>query len=374
MKKTLYSVLTICFILIYFSCKKDDEVIEAHPFGMAENGITNTANQMTAEQASLMYEYMKFFPNQTELSIALIDNTDIKFIGLKRDNDIVIDLDNKDKFFEIGSITKVFTATLLSNLVLEEKVQLNNSIQNYFGFEMKEGKNITFEQLANHSSGLPREPEKFSDIFLANYNPENPFANYDVSEMELYFTELIEVTNEPEVATLYSNLGMGVLGYLVSEISNKSYQELLEDKILSKYNMPKTTIIRENVENNMVIPLDKDGNQTNYFDFSNVSVGAGGILSSTNELVNFAKAQLNQENKELQLTQQQTFGKFGLGWYLINNSTVWHDGATGGFTSSMGLDVMNNKGVIVLSNINSNSEIAEEYGTADELANWFLFQ
>ena len=100
--------------------------------------------------------------------------------------------------------------------------------------------------------------------------------------------------------------------------------------------------------------LGKDFN----WDFD-VLFGGGGILSSTEDLVKFANAQFNPKNKELALTRKPTFDidesmKIGLGWHILKTDKgfnwVWHNGGTGGYSSSMVIDAEKKNGVIILSN------------------------
>ncbi len=99
----------------------------------------------------------------------------IKFYGIKRVNDSIITIDNHNSVSEIGSITKVFTSILLSNFVIDKKIELDDKINNYINISLKNNTKISFKQLANHTSGLPRLP---SNLNLALVNPENPYQEY----------------------------------------------------------------------------------------------------------------------------------------------------------------------------------------------------
>ena len=70
-------------------------------------------------------------------------------------------LNNYQSIFEIGSITKVFTANLLAKAVIDNKVKLNENINDYLNIKFKNDISISFKSLANHTSGLPRMPTNF---------------------------------------------------------------------------------------------------------------------------------------------------------------------------------------------------------------------
>ena len=97
----------------------------------------------------------------------------------------------------------------------------------------------------------------------------------------------------------------------------------------------------------------------------NALKGAGGLISNTNDLARFISAQFSTDNKELNLTRKKTFPvtenmSIGLGWHILKPQTVeekfWHNGGTGGFTSSISFRTTNKTGVIILSNISAMHE------------------
>ncbi len=80
---------------------------------------------------------------------------------------------NQNKIFEIGSITKVFTSSVLASLVVDNRLKLNDFVNNYYPFAFNNNSKISFLDLANHTSGMPRLPEN-----LDVSNKLNPYKNY----------------------------------------------------------------------------------------------------------------------------------------------------------------------------------------------------
>lgn len=280
------------------------------------------------------------------------------YYGSKRSNDTLATTDNYKSIFEIGSITKVFTSTLLSGFVIEKKIELDENITNHLNLSLNNDSKISFKDLSNHTSGLPRLP---SNLDLATVNPENPYNQYNEDNLEDYLTKYLELPQNLIGKYQYSNLGAGLIGYTLSKIENLSFEELLQDKIFSKYGMLNSTTKQDKVNSDLVKGLDAEGNKVSNWEFS-VLAGAGGILSNVEDLSKFSVAQFDSSNKELELTRQETFEindnkSIGLGWHILKsesgNEWNWHNGGTGGYSSSMLIDTKNKNGVILLSNVSA---------------------
>jgi len=325
------------------------------------NSQENTpSNSLAKKRTDLILEKAKDFPNQTQLSIGIIKNGVINYYGVKLENESVFNVDNYKSVFEIGSITKVFTATLLANFALDKKLNLDDKINSYINVKLNNGTELSFKQLANHTSGLPRLP---SNLNLALANPENPYQEYTNKKLELYMASHLELTNSSGESYEYSNLGSGILGYVLCNIENSSYENILWKYILSKYNMTNSTTIRENVEGLIIKGLDEFGNKVPNWDLCALA-GAGAMLSTVEDLSKFAVAQFDNTNKELKLTRTKTFtinaiSDYGLGWEIINRKSgdIWnkHNGGTGGYSSSIIIDTANKNGIIILSNVSTYS-------------------
>ena len=344
--------------------------------GCAKDKVLPAANKLvkhdstTPEQKELIFNSLQSFPNNTEVSFAIIKNGVPKFYGVKREEDTFFNSINHQSAFEIGSISKVFTSTLLANYVLEGKLQLDDNINEFLDITLKDNTPITFKSLANHTSGLPRMPSNFMTVAL--FNQSNPYKNYDEALLEEYLTESLKLSETAGKKSSYSNLGAGLLGYTLSKITGKDYQTMLQEKIFSKYNMINSSTIRSALKVPLIHGLDADGDETSNWDLSAL-VGAGGILSNTEDLSKFAMAQFDSTNLELALTRQKTFVDsagydLGLGWHVSKSKSggeaYWHNGGTGGYRSCMALDMPRRNAIIVLSNI---SAFHEESGKIDKL-------
>jgi CubicO group peptidase (beta-lactamase class C family) len=358
MKK--YVAALVGLLLSGYSCSQAEKAV---------NAIDTSRVALNKQQSDLIFDTVKVFPNNTEVALALIVNGTVKFVGIKRVNDSVLDIKNYNSVFEIGSISKVFTSTLLATFVSEDKVKLDGTIQNYLDYDFRVEEDITFQQLANHTSGFPRLP---SNLDFSKVDVNNPYKAYDTEKLKDYLIYQSDLAQKPGLKHEYSNLGAGLLGYTLSEISKTSYEDLLQQKIFGTHKMYNSTSKRANINEKLIKGLDFSGKETSNWDFEALA-GGGGIFSTTEDLSKFALAQFNSQSEVLTLTHKPTFKvsdnmSVGLGWFIIKrqngNEVIWHNGGTGGYTSSMALDTNQKNGVIILSNI---SGLSEKSGIIDRL-------
>lgn len=338
------------FILILFSVYNCDSQVKIKN---AESRLSTKIENKSI--VSILEGNISIFPNKFQVSIAIINGDNTEYIGVIRKNDTLITINNKNSVFEIGSISKVFTSVLFSNLIHDNKISLDETLSNQFDFNLKNVKNIQLYQLANHTSGLPRLPENIMPLLATNQS--NPYKYYTPKLLESYLKDDLTLQYPTGEKNVYSNLGAGLLGYILTLKSNKAYEELLKDNILKPLKMNQSYSL--SIDNkNVVRGLNQNGTPASNWDFTNVFVGAGGIKSTTNDMVKFARK--NFENDSIyNLPQQPTFTinsslKMGLGWHISkdgDNEFLWHNGGTGGYRSCFAIDKLNKKGVVVLSNI-----------------------
>ena len=331
------------------------------------NNLTIKNDSITQKQAEIIFENAKQFPNHTQLSIAIIKEGKVNYYGITNEKDTISTINNQKSVFEIGSISKVFTATLLANFVIDEKIKLNDNINGYVETPFNKDTEISFISLANHTSGLPRLP---SNLDLTSVNPENPYKEYKEQKLKEYLTKHLELSNKGDYQ--YSNLGAGLVGYTLSKMEHTTYENLLQHKIFSKFNMANSTSDIDKIKGHLVKGLNNESDAVSNWDFA-VLVSAGGIFSTVEDLAQFAVAQFNDSNEALKLTRKKTFEvnenmDIGLGWHILKaqskNLWYWHSGGTGGYSSSMVIDEKTKNGIIVLSNV---SAFSPNMGNIDKL-------
>ena len=203
--------------------------------------------------------------------------------------------------YEIGSISKVFTGVLLSLLVEEHGVSLEDPLQKYLPPSVTvpvfAGGPITLEHLATHTSGLPRMPDNFNPA-----DPLNPYADYTVAQMYA-FLEGHKLGRPPGNYT-YSNYGMGLLGHALAHRMGMTYEQLLKDRICKPLGMKETGItLNEAQQKRLAPPYTIALKPTENWDIPTLA-GAGAIRSSVNDMIIFIRANLKKDRQPLTRAMQ----------------------------------------------------------------------
>lgn len=314
----------------------------------------NALDAYPEELAGIIFAKTKDLPVNTQLSIAIIRDGKTAYYGIIRANDTIKAAENQNRVFEIGSISKVFASAVLASLVEEGTIKLAGLVNDFYPFPFKDNIEISFESLANHTSGLPRLPKN-----LDLSNEVNPYKNYGKKEIDEYLAQWLKLENEPSTVSSYSNLGVGLMGYTLGLSQKTNYQQLLQKRIFDKYGMANSYTTSRNLGDKLVKGMDVEGEIVANWDFD-VLFAAGGVLSSTEDLSKFLYAQFNPDNTELALMRKPTFVinenmTMGLGWFIVKSASGkdvhWHNGGTGGYSSSMAVNVEDQTGVIILSNV-----------------------
>lgn len=273
----------------------------------------------------------------------------------------VTNLDTKEvvtpkTLFEIGSITKTFTCSMAAVLSLNQQINFSDPAQRYLPAKMvlpeRNGKIITVEHLATAHSGLPRMPLNFQP-----QDPSNPYIDYREAELT-YFISNFDLTRDPGIEYEYSNLGMGLLGFILTRVKEKPYSKLLDELITKPLEMNHTFINGMRAEKPMASGYaDKIPMKAWTWNDQSVITGAGGIVSNAEDMMKYLVAQMNTNSplsKAFTLAHQPRADagkmKIGYGWHIRDEHLVWHNGGTGGFRSFAGFDKVKNKAVVVLTN------------------------
>jgi CubicO group peptidase (beta-lactamase class C family) len=137
--------------------------------------------------------------------------------------------------FEIGSITKIFTGTLLADQVLCGAMRLDDPVQKYLPNDLivprRDERAISLLHLATHTSSLPVQPPSIGLFALASKDPANPYAEYDEAALRRTLATL-KLARPIGSRFEYSNLGAGLLGHALAHAAKtKSYEELLVQRL-----------------------------------------------------------------------------------------------------------------------------------------------
>ena len=267
---------------------------------------------------------------------------------------------DQNSVYEIGSISKVFTCILLADEVLKGNMSLEDPVSKYLPkaitVPQKDGKIITLKDLATHTSGLPRMPDNFDP---ADYS--NPFADYTIKQLYTFLSSY-ELPRAIGSQYEYSNLGMGLLGHVLELHTGKSYEDLVIERIATPLGMTSTAIVlTDSMKERLAKGHNEQLEEVSNWDIITLA-GAGGIRSTTSDMVKFIKANMSKEDsplhKAMRLSHKIAYAigdtsnfQLGLGWhYAINNTVIWHNGGTGGYKAFAGFVKDGDKGVVALTN------------------------
>jgi serine-type D-Ala-D-Ala carboxypeptidase/endopeptidase len=280
-----------------------------------------------------------------------------------------------DARFEIGSLTKTLTATLLASLAADGVLGLDDDIERWI--PAATGKGLTLQALATHTSGLPRLA--YNNILRARIHPRNPYIRYSAKQAEkgLRAVPGARTTTGP-VAHAYSNFGYQLLGLALERASGQSYQQLLEARIAGPLGMTCTGVGRVGLSRGRgrgdggsssgssggdgsgggggtSIPGHANNRTVPHWD--QPLPGAGGVESTVNDIARYLAACAHPPEDPLgaaiRLAQSPRLtiaaGKeIGLGWIRLHGRMLWHNGRTGGFSSSMAVDPESGRGMALL--------------------------
>ena len=271
-----------------------------------------------------------------------------------------------DTLFEIGSITKVFTALLLADMAHRGEVRLDDPISKYVPSTAKipqrDGRQITLVDLATHTSGLPRMP--------ANFNPKDPANPYiDYTEEQLYtFLSSYELTREVGIKFVYSNLGFGLLGQGLARRNGSDYETLVETRICEPLGMKSTRItLTPDMEQKFAAGHSSDLVTVSRWDIPSLA-GAGALRSSANDMLKFLAAAMGYAHSSLDPAFKamlsvkrptgQAFIDSAMGWAIDTRGggeIIWKNGGTGGYRTFIGYAPRSGVGIVALSNASTNA-------------------
>jgi CubicO group peptidase (beta-lactamase class C family) len=268
--------------------------------------------------------------------------------------------------YQLESVTKTFTATLLARAVVDGKVSLDDDVRQhlpgtYPGLEV-DGQPVTLRSLANHSSGLPRTPTNL----LGRLHVERltPMAGYTDAQL-IEGLESVTLKARPGTRAEYSNLGMDVLAFVIERAYRETYAELLQRVITRPLGMTQTGVGTSHLaDRQLAVPYGANGRAVPY---DRGRAGAGGIVSTTADMLAYIEAQIHEDRPEILLTHQQTVGTTGLGWGVRTVDGIrdlQHSGSGVGFRANVTVYPDARRGLVVLMNHDSSDDTVDRLVSA----------
>lgn len=280
-----------------------------------------------------------------------------------------------DRVFEIGSISKVLTALLLSRMVAAGEVSEDQRIDTLFPPQhAPRGRvaEITLGELASHASGLPRLPMNAGPLLRAAFG-RDPYAGSTADEIFGSVAALGDEDLGPKGTFAYSNLGVALLGQLLARRLDSDYETALRRRVFEPLALapwPLAPLARDD-------PRHVQGHRANFRPAPSWRLDAyapaGGLQASANQLLDFAATQLGDVPPWVADAQRPRVDldaakgrRSALGWAVSRvgaREVWWHNGGTGGFRTHFALVPAEGIALVVLTNA---------VGDADALARRLL--
>ena len=284
-------------------------------------------------------------------SIALRENDKIVFAKAYGYADVATNKKlETDTKLKIGSITKTFTATIIMQLIDEKKLTLDTKLSIFYP-QIPNADKITIHHLLHHRTGIPDflndDPNSGDYIFIENKKEDI------VSRIAAY-----ESAFEPNSKFKYSNSNYNLLGYIIEDVTKKSFSDNLNDRIVKSLGLKNT-----------YFPLKTDLAKNESFSFvfdgkawekspewsSSLAYSAGAMCSTPSDLTSFINGLFNGKLVSKEALEQMTFleDNYGKGIFnapFNNNKYYGHNGGIENFRSVVGYDPITNFGYSLIVN------------------------
>jgi CubicO group peptidase (beta-lactamase class C family) len=256
--------------------------------------------------------------------------------------------------FEIGSITKQFTAATILLLARDGRLSVEDKINRYLGHLPPTWQSITVRHLLTHTSGI-KSYTGLKGFELTRHLTQEQF----IEAIGVYPLEF-----QPGEEWKYCNTGYNLLGFIVENVSGEPYWNFLSKRILQPLGMTSTT---NRLPANIIFNRAAGYEQTNHlwmnrdYDLTDV-FSAGALLSTMGDLAKW-NASLDASTLLDARTEQQmwtptrlnngTLTKYGLGWNIDQfrgHSNIGHGGSTSGFSATLQRFPDDHLAIIILTN------------------------
>lgn len=211
-----------------------------------------------------------------------------------------------DTLYGVSSITKSFTALAIMQLLQENKLDINDPIDEYLPLTIGYKNNpIRIRHLMSHSSGIPNLhtfefSQRAQELYKANI-PDFPQGNWE--DFYFHFNDAqSEILNPPETTYFYNNGCFALLSRIISKVSQVPFEDYIKKNILDPLHMKRSTFSYEEAKQDQNIAK---GYNTQYKDgelyrepkellSGPFIAGSGGLISSVNEMTNYLQLYLNK--------------------------------------------------------------------------------
>ena len=351
--------------------------------------------KITEKANSLIKSLMERHPN-TKLTIGIYHKGKTSFKLF----DTTGEIPYENSLYEIGSIVKTFTTTLLAKYIHEGKMSLDDSVAKYIP-ELNDGSYYpTLKQLATHTAGCSTMPSpiwdeiEWRDIWIGferiykkiKKSPKSDYGDYyqrQTNAIQMDRQRLLQIIKKYKIEDKehpwkYSNVGFALLGLAIGSVAGMPFFELLTERFREEFGI--NLFISNRAFENLVMGYDMKNREVGNKVISEgaclISAGEG-VLSTAKDMLDFAKMNLDDKEGYLQICHE-VYGnkaflptlKQGLGWAInVRENIIGHSGNTWGFASNLAIAKEKETAIVLLANVYS---YKENYPLLNEIlvTNW----
>ena len=284
------------------------------------------------------------------------------------------EIQNENYIYEIASITKTFTASLMAKYIYENKMSLDDSIQKYFDGLDDNKYYPTLKRLVTHTAGYSMNlPFTWRDFLAVPIKGYPPLQN--VEKLKRILQK--HLRKDKDYPWVYSNYGFTLIGHAVGVISGKGYWNTMDDFLKNELGLEDTftgICSKKNLHGFNKKNVDC-GNYDKFEKIQEIPSGEGDISATAEDLLRYAQINMNEEKPYLSLCHKKHSSvssafaailrraagvkefDMGLGWFLNkdDNNIISHSGDSDCFTSYLLIDKNNKLASVVLSNYKMNT-------------------
>jgi CubicO group peptidase (beta-lactamase class C family) len=311
-------------------------------------------------------DYFKAAPSAVGVSIGVLKGGKTYTYDYGRRDKSSSARPESDSLYEIASITKTFTGTLLAQAATEKKLNLDDDVRKYMEGQYPnlefQGHPIKVEQLVNHLSGLPFNLPDIPENRPPFPTPIPPAAQelMDHYSRKDFLADLHKVKLEriPGEKFSYSNAAAVLASIILERIYGKPYEEIVKEKIAEPLHMSDTTIsLNESQRERLMKGYDDSGNVE--APVRDIMLGAASLKSTVEDLLKYAQWEMLEQDQAVKLSHEPTFTynnySAGLNWQMIRGEgyrRIWQEGTLPGFNSMCMVLPELKVGIVALANEN----------------------
>jgi D-alanyl-D-alanine-carboxypeptidase/D-alanyl-D-alanine-endopeptidase len=348
---------------------------------VAQKSQIATDNHLKTKLDSLVQTSSLAFMKEASrigLSIGIIKDGKQYFYNYGATKKGIQNLPTNQTVYELASISKTFSSTLLAKAVLEKKVKPTDDIRKYLKQDYPnltyQGTPITLLNLTNLTSALPNWMPDSKELFSKSNPDAIPFLLDSIHQkysMNQFYADLHTVKPDtlPGTIARHCNTAAQLLGHIMENVYGNEFEDLLKKQFIVPLKMKNTSLLsKSNIPSAMAVGYDGKGRQMPYINWEDMQVAAS-ITSSTSDMLKYMAYHLNEKNEIVKLSHQPTFGNVKEGaiaynWKINKTSKgaarVSHTGGSLGFSTFIVFYPEQNSGIILLSN-------EADQGTQNEL-------